>query len=135
MTPEQAKLLCKVFLDAAQQEAETTKKVIKAVPDGKKSYKPAEKSMTAHELAWHIASSEVMFLDYILTGKFPAGGPPEAPPTIDAILDWYESKRAGLVSKVRDMSGEQLAAKLPFIPGEEHPAVIYLNFMNLHGVH
>ena len=36
MTPEQSKLLCKVFLDTIEQEAETTKKVIKAVPEDRK---------------------------------------------------------------------------------------------------
>ena len=47
MTPEEAKLLCKVFVDTIQQETETTKKVMRAVPEGKKAYKPESKSMSA----------------------------------------------------------------------------------------
>ena len=92
MTPEQGKFLCNVYLDANQYEAETTKKVIRAVPDDKKAYTPDPKSMTAHQLAWHITSSEVFILDVILLdGKMPEGRPPDAPPTISAILDWYET--------------------------------------------
>src|SRR6516164_6185037 len=93
MTPEQGKFLCNVYLDANQYEAETTKKVIRAIPDDKKSYTPDPKSMTAHQLAWHITSAEVMFLDFILTGTMPSAPPPEPPATIAAIVDWYDSNR------------------------------------------
>ena len=44
MTPDQGKLLCKVFTDTSNHEAETTKKVIRAVPDDKKGYTPDPKS-------------------------------------------------------------------------------------------
>lgn len=135
MTPDQAKLLCKVFLDTAEQESATTKKVIRAVPDDKKTYTPDAKSMTAHQLAWHITSAEVMFLDFVLNGKMPAGPPPEAPPTIAAILDWYETNHQDRLNKVKGLSGEKLAVIIPFFAGMEHPGVTYLNFMNLHTVH
>ena len=86
MTPDQSKLLCKVFLDTIQTETEATKKVIRAVPEDKKSYKPDPKAKSAHELAWHIASTEVWFLDGVLAGEFSMSEGPAAPPTIDAIL-------------------------------------------------
>jgi uncharacterized damage-inducible protein DinB len=134
MTPEQAKLLSKVFLDTNEQEAAITKKVIRAVPDDKKAYKPDGKSMTAHELAWHIPSAEVMFLDFVLTGKMPEGPPPEPPATIGAILDWYETNHRDRLSKLKNLSAEKLAATVPFF-GMEYPNVTYLNMMNLHTVH
>jgi uncharacterized damage-inducible protein DinB len=135
MTPDQGKLLRQVFLDANKQESDTTKKVIRAIPDATKSYTPDPKSMTAHQLAWHITSAEIFFFDYILTGKFPTERPPEPPPTIAAILDWYETNHADRFNKVKEMSGEQLAAVLPFFAGTEYPAVTYLNFMNAHTIH
>jgi uncharacterized damage-inducible protein DinB len=135
MTPDQGKLLRQVFLDTNKQAAETTKKVIRAIPDAKKSYTPDPKSMTAHQLAWHITTSEIMFLDFILTGKGPTERPPEPPPTIAAILDWYETNHADRFNKVKAMSGEQLTAILPFFAGMEFPAVTYLNFMNAHTIH
>jgi uncharacterized damage-inducible protein DinB len=135
MQPEQGKLLCQVFLDANKQESETTKKVIRAVPDARKSYTPDPKSMTAHQLAWHIASAEIMFLDFVLTGKGPSGQPPEPPPTIAAILDWYETNHSDRVNKVKAMPAEKLTATIPFFGGTEYPAVVYLNFMNAHTIH
>jgi uncharacterized damage-inducible protein DinB len=135
MTPEQGKLLCKIFTDTSNQEAETTKKVFRAVPDDKKSYKPDAKSMSAHELAWHIATSEIMFHDFVLTGKMPEGRPPEPPPTIGAIVDWYDTNRRDRVKKINEMSGEKLAEVLPFFNVMEVPAVNYLDVMNRHGIH
>ena len=58
MTPEQGKLLSQVFINTIQNETETTKKVIRAIPEDKKSYKPDPKSMSANDLAWHIATPE-----------------------------------------------------------------------------
>jgi len=49
MTPEQAKLLCNVFTDTMKFENEATKKVIRAIPEDKKSYKPELKSKSAEE--------------------------------------------------------------------------------------
>ena len=135
MSPDQGKLLRHVFLDANKQESETTKKVIRAIPDARKSYTPDPKSMTAHQLAWHIATAEIMFLDFVLTGKAPAGRPPEPPPSIAAIVDWYETNHADRVNKVQAMSPEQLTVILPFFAGTEFPAVTYLNFMNMHTIH
>ena len=117
MTPEQCKALCKMFTDTNMHEAETTKKVIRAVPDEKKSYKPDPKSMSAHELAWHITTAEIMFYDFILSGQMPAGSPPEAPATIGAILDWYETNRQDRVKKVGEMPGDKLAQDLVLFAG------------------
>jgi uncharacterized damage-inducible protein DinB len=135
MTPEQSKALCKIFTDTSRHEAETTKKIIRAVPDEKKSYKPDPKSMSAHELAWHITTAEIMFCDFILSGQMPAGSPPEAPATIGAILDWYETNYQDRVKKVDEMPGDKLAQNLVLFGGMSFPAVMYLDMMNRHSVH
>ena len=135
MTPEQGKLLSKIFLDTIQQETETTKKVIRAVPEDKKGYKPDPKSMSANELAWHIATSEVWFLSGVLAGQFTMGEPPAAPPTINGIVEWYESNHRDCVNKLKDLPGDKLAQPIPLFGGMELPAVAYLNFLNLHSSH
>src|SRR5262245_25305990 len=135
MTTEEAKLLCKVFVDTIQQETETTKKVMRAIPEEKKNYKPEAKSMSANELAWHIATSEVWFLDGILAGQFTMTEPPAAPPTISAIVSWYETNHRQRVSKLRELAPEKLAKPIPLFAGMELPAVGYLNILNLHSSH
>jgi uncharacterized damage-inducible protein DinB len=135
MNHEQAKMLCNMFLNTIQQEAETTKKVIRAVPDDNKSYKPDPKSKTAHELAWHIATAEIWFMDGVLDGQFSMGDGPAPPPTIGGILEWYETNHRDRVSKLKDLPADKLAKPISFFGVMELPAVAYLNFSALHGAH
>jgi uncharacterized damage-inducible protein DinB len=136
MTPEQGKLLLTVFTDTMKNESELTKKVIRAIPEDKKSYKPDAKSMTAHELAWHLATAECWFLDTILDGKVTmTDTPPPAPPTIAAVLDWYQTNYGEKFQKLEQLPAEKLTTVIPFFGVMEMPAVAYLNFMNLHTAH
>src|SRR6266850_3925260 len=112
MTPEQGKLLSKVFLDTITTECEITGKVIRAIPEDKKSYKPDPKAKSAHELAWHIATAEVWFLDLILKGKAEFGEEPAPPPTISAIVDWYQSNHRDRVQKVEALAADKLVATI-----------------------
>jgi uncharacterized damage-inducible protein DinB len=134
MTPEQGKLLSKVFIDTVQNETETTKKVIRAVPEDKKSYKPDPKSMSANDLAWHIATSEIWFLSGIVAGEFQMGEPPAAPPTVKGIVEWYETNHRDLVNKLKELPAEKAVKPVPLF-GMEMPAIAYLNFLNLHSSH
>ena len=135
MTSEEAKLLCKVFVDTIQQETETTKKVMRAIPEAKKAYKPETKSMSAHDLAWHIATSEVWFMDGVLAGQFVMTEPPAAPGTISAIVNWYETNHRERVNKLKSLPADKLMKPIPLFPGMELPAVAYLNLLNLHSSH
>ena len=135
MNPEQSKLLCKIYVDTIQQEAETTKKVIRAIPDDKSSYKPDDKAKNAHELAWHIASAEIWFLDGVIEGNFSMGEGPAAPPTIGGILEWYDTNQKDRVNKLKDLPADKLSTPISFFGIMDLPAVAYLNFCTLHGAH
>ena len=135
MTPEQGKLLCKVFLATIEQEAEMTKKVIKAVPEDKRGYKPDPKAKTAHELAWHIATAEVWFMDGVLAGQFSTDEAPAPPPTISGIVEWYETNHRDRANKLKDLAGDKLVQPIALFGDAGLPAVSYLNFQNLHSAH
>ena len=57
MTPEQAKFLAQVMGQQLQNEWMTTYKVIAAVPEDKKNFKPQADSRDAWYLAHHIATA------------------------------------------------------------------------------
>jgi uncharacterized damage-inducible protein DinB len=135
MSPEQGKMLCTVFTDTMKTETEATKKVIRAIPEDKKSYKPDPKSKTAHELAWHLASTEVWFIDGVVAGQFSMTEGPAAPSTVSGILEWYETKYRDGVNKLKELPAEKLLKPIPFFGAMELPAVAYLNFLNLHSAH
>jgi uncharacterized damage-inducible protein DinB len=135
MNPEQAVFMRDMFLVGHEQEMPLTKKVIERVPDAKKTYKPDAKAKSAHELAWHIASTEAWFLEGVIAGKFamPEGEAP-TPATIAEILSWYEATIPPLLAKVKAMNGADLAKVVPFF-GLQYPNVIYLSVLHSHSVH
>jgi uncharacterized damage-inducible protein DinB len=65
MTPEFVLGFRAVMLDGFKREAEITKKVIAAIPDAKSDYRPDPNARTAKELAWHLANTDIQFLDGI----------------------------------------------------------------------
>src|SRR5947209_5521398 len=110
MTPEQARFLLDFVLPSLKREAATTAKVIAATPDVHLDYRPSERCMAASELVWHIASSDVMFVEGILSGTFgnvPAK--PEEVTTPKQISAWYSEKMAGAIEKISAYTPEQAA--------------------------
>lgn len=137
MQPDQAGFMLQALLPAYENESTLTRKVLAAVPEETKDYKPHEKNMTAVDLAWHIASSEVWFLNGIADQKFSMGdgGRPESVKTMADIVAWYDENRAKGIDRVRGLSGEQLATPVDFYGAFNFPAVQYLGFCNSHSIH
>ena len=137
MNPEQAKGALQFFLATMDNEFGITKKVIAAVPQDKCEWRPDRKAKTALELAWHVPTAEIMFLDGIIAGAFTMPDSEPAPPgTIADVLAFYEKSHTDRVAKLKALSGEQLAKTVILVPGVlELPAVMYLNLLILHTAH
>ena len=135
MTPEFALAYRAMMLDGIQREAETTKKVIAAVPDAASSYKPDPHARTAKELAWHLANSDVQFLDGIADLKFSMETPEHKPQTSAEVVTWYDNQIKRGCARVAAMTSEQLLTPVNFFNVFNLPAVLYLGFMNNHCVH
>jgi uncharacterized damage-inducible protein DinB len=136
MSPEQAKGFLTFFLQNMENEHETTKRVIAAVPQDNCEYKPDPKSKTARELAFHIAGADIFFLDAVINGQFDmSGGEPPVPPKISDILGWYETNYKDRVAKLKALPAEFLTQTIKAFGVFELPAVMYLNFMLMHMAH
>jgi uncharacterized damage-inducible protein DinB len=137
MTPEQAKFLADTFLPLVQKEYGTTRRVLRAVPPVKDTYRPHPDSRSALELTWHIASSEIWFLDGFLSGQFEMDDdsmPGDIGNTEDVVAlyeDGFESK----FPKVAKLSAELWATEVPFFGIYNNPKVLYLQFMMHHTIH
>ena len=57
------------------------------------------------------------------------------PPTIDAILEWYQTNYRDRVSKLAQLPADKLVTSVSLFGVMELPAVSYLNMMNLHTAH
>jgi uncharacterized damage-inducible protein DinB len=128
---------CAMMLDGVVREMETTKKVIAAVPENKRDYRPDPHARTAWELAWHVAEADVHFLDSIADLKFTMGEPAHAnkPATIAEMAAWYDREMKRAIARVRAMSPAQQATPVDFAGIFKMPAVFYLSFLNNHSIH
>ena len=134
-TPEFAVTYCHMMLDGITREVETTKRVLSAVPDDKCEYRPDAHARNARELCWHIANSDIQFLDGIADMKFDMETPEQKPATTAEIVEWYDQNFKRAADRVRAMTPEQLLAPVEFFGVFNLPAVFYLGFLTNHSVH
>jgi len=135
VTPEFALGYCAMMLDGITREAECTKKVIAAIPDAKSDYRPDPQARSAKELAWHIANSDIQFLDGVADLKFNMETPEHKPETSAEIVAWYDENMKRGVARVQAMTAEQLLTPVNFFGVFNLPAVFYLGFLNNHSIH
>lgn len=137
MTPEQASILLHTYLTTIRNESQTTFRVLKAVPSDQGEYRPHADSRSALELAWHIASADVWFLEGFLRGKFEMDDDTMPADFRDAsdIACWYEDSLTTNLEKVAKLPADFWATPLSLFGIYDYPAVIYLQFMLLHTVH
>jgi uncharacterized damage-inducible protein DinB len=137
MTPDFAAGLCQIMLDGVTRELEITKKVIAAIPDGKADYRPDPNARSAWELAWHLANTDVQFLNAIADREFKMESPEEKdkPQTVAELVEWYDTNFKRAADRVRALTPEQLATPVDFMGVFNFPAVAYLGFLNNHSIH
>ena len=134
-TPEFVLGLRAYLLEGFKNEAEITKKVIAAVPDAKSDFRHDPKARTAKELAWHIANTDIQFLDGIADLKFNMESPEHKPQTSADVVAWYDENVKRGVARVEAMTAEQLLTPVNFFGVFNMPSVYYLGFLNNHSIH
>jgi uncharacterized damage-inducible protein DinB len=134
LTPDFADFYRGMMLEGFSREAETTAKVLAAVPDAKKDYRPDPNARSAWELAWHLANTDVQFLNGIAGMKFSMENPAKKPSTVSELVAWYrENVKAGS-ERVQALKPEQLVTPVQFMMFN-FPVVYYLGFLNNHSIH
>lgn len=137
MTSDQATAIVQLLTGTIEGEARATRKVLAAVPDGNRQYKPDPKSRSAWELAVHLAISDVWFADSILQGKFEWTGEPATPAEMTdpaAVAKWHETQLGDRLTRLRAMTPEEMLRPVEFF-GMTGPACTWLAMMNNHSVH
>ncbi len=140
MTPDQAQFLAQQYTQLMHGEFGTTKKVLAAVKDDTKSYRPDEKSRTAWELATHLAVTDIWFLDGIINGQF--AWDPEKVKQVEGqftsvaeIVAFYDKTFPEKLKAIAAMSPADLAKTISFFGMMEMPAASFLGMANNHGIH
>lgn len=135
LTPEFVLGFRAVMLDGFKNEVEITKRVIAAVPDANSDYRPDPKARTAKELAWHLAHTDIQFLDGIADLKFTMGAAEDKPTNTAEVVAWYDKHAKRAIARVEAMSPEQLLTPVTFFGVFNMPSVFYLGFLNNHSIH
>ena len=140
MTPEGAKAAADVLCNGWQAEMAATAKVLSAVQNGNRDYKPDPKSRSAWELATHIATADVWFIDSIVSGAFvfdhEAAKQAESQfADAQSVADFYSRTLPGKLEALRSLPGETLAEKISFFGMMEMPRVQFIAMANNHSMH
>ena len=136
-TPEFAVAYRDAILQGFDNEVQITKKVLEAIPDAKRDYRPDPNARTAWELAWHLANTDIQFLDAIADLKFTmeAEEREDKPRTVAELVAWYGREYNRAVARVRKLNAQQLLTPVDFLGIFNLPVVFYLGFLNNHCIH
>lgn len=134
MTADQAKAVAETVGQQLQQEWMTTYKVLAAIPEAKRDYKPEPNSRSAWELAAHLAGADVWFLDSVLNGKFETPGDQAPAPDVAGLANWYKKEFPNRLERVLAMDPHKLTEIIDFY-GMKMPAIQYVLFALVHMVH
>jgi uncharacterized damage-inducible protein DinB len=140
MTPEQAKIVTDQYALLMEGEIPTTLKVLAAVKNETRDYRPDEKSRTAWELATHMATSHVWFLDSIMAGAFTFDG--EAAKERQAgfktsadVVAFYKEALPARIAELRAQPPATMARLVDVFGRFKSPAAALLGMANNHCVH
>jgi uncharacterized damage-inducible protein DinB len=123
-----------------EREFPATAHVIGAVKDDNRGYKPDPKSRTAWELATHLATADIWFIESILKGKFEfdpaAAKAAEAQFTaVSDVVDFYKKTFPAKLAAVRALPAETLGETLDFFGVMQMTRAEWIGFANNHSVH
>ena len=140
MTPAEAKAATDVIATMWQGEFRATSEVLAAVKDDNRNYKPDPKSRTAWELASHLATADIWFIDSIVKGKFEwdqeAAKRAESQfKNVNDIVAFYKKTFPEKLKALQAMPGETLAEMLDFMGFMKMPRANFVAFANNHSVH
>ncbi len=140
MKPEEATFLAGQLAGLIEGEFPATCKVLAAVKDDTRDYKPDDKSRTAWELATHLATGDIWFLDSIIDGRFEWN--PEAAKRAESafgdvgeVVSFYKKTLPEKLGAIRALPPEKLTRTVDFFGLFQWPAVQFLGFANNHSVH
>ena len=140
MTPEQAKAAADVMATVWEGEFQATCDVLAAVKDDNRDYKPDPKSRTAWQLATHLATADIWFIDSILEGAFESNQDAVSQlesrfKSVGDVVEFYKKTFPEKLQQLRSLPGEKLTSKLSFFGVFDWPRVQFIGFANNHSVH
>jgi uncharacterized damage-inducible protein DinB len=140
MSADQAKAIATAMAGLWQSEFPATVRVLSAVSDAQRDYKPHDRSRSAWDLATHLATSDVWFVDCISAGKFSFD--PEKAKQAEAsfesvadIVAFYENTLPAKLAALSENDGAFLAESVDFFGMIQQSRAGWIGFANNHSMH
>jgi uncharacterized damage-inducible protein DinB len=140
MNPGEAKAVAEALAGLWQGELSATLRVLSAVSDAHRDYRPHPKSRSAWELVTHLATADVWFIDSIVAGAF-AFDPERTKQaeaqfrTVPDVVAFYEKVIPAKLAEVSKLSGDVLAVPVDFFGMMKMPRAQWIGFAGNHSVH
>lgn len=140
MDPKNAKFLTEQLTGIWEGEFAATCAVLAAVPNDKRDYQPDAKGRTAWQLAVHLATADIWFINSIKDGAFAWDGEAAKKretmfPDVTAVVEFYKKEFPAALNALRANSPEKLAAEVDFFGLIKRPAAGFIGMANNHSVH
>jgi uncharacterized damage-inducible protein DinB len=126
------------FLSTWDREAQSTAKLLRALPPTKYDFRPDSGGRSLGELAWHLAEGDAYMSFGIDQGGFSMDAKPphiERPRTVEALAPGYERIHQDAVARIRKLKPEDLDRPIEFF-GRSMPIrdILWTMIMH-HGIH
>lgn len=112
--------LADAYLAEFEQEAATTRRFLERLPNGKLNWKPHEKSMTAGQLALHIATApaQVLAMSMVDRAELPdMSGPNPQPTSLQEVLQAHDESTARVRSELPKIGDARMGESIVFSKG------------------
>ena len=126
------------FQSTWDREAESTVKLLRALPTTQYDFRPDPTGRSLGELGWHLAEGDAYMSAGLAAGQFAMDVKPpniERPRTIEALAPGYELIHREAVARIRHLAGEDLDRTVPFFGGPVSIRDILWQMIIAHGVH
>lgn len=138
--PQHARAVAEAMAALWEGEFPATVRVLSAVRDEGRDYRPDAKSRSSWELVNHVASADLWFMECIERGAFhfdaDAAKQREAEfSTVSDVVSWYRTAFPATLGRLRALTDEQLAEPLDFFGMMKMSRAAWIGFANNHSVH
>src|SRR5207253_6418655 len=127
-----------MFLSTWDREADSTLKLLRALPATQYDFRPDAGGRSLGELAWHLAEGDAYMSHGIEQGRFAMDVKPaniERPRRVEELAPRYEQIHREAVARLSALTDADLDRTVPFFSGPVTVREILWNFIISHGVH
>jgi uncharacterized damage-inducible protein DinB len=127
-----------MFVTTWNREADSTMKLLRALPATQYDFRPDAGGRSLGELAWHLAEGDAYMSYGIDTGGFSMDSKPpniERPRTVEALVPGFDRVHQDAVARIRKLKPEDLDRTLNFFGGQTPIREILWGMILLHAAH